>query len=77
MSGNTGHLRSPKAKYPRVVGRDRLPIVPICCIVGCKSNATWLREVQVSYMRGDDIRVPVCDEHVRDDEAILRSQGVL
>ena len=47
--------------YPNISERNRLPIVPLCCI--CGAVATWTVTVQVSWFRGEDEDRKVCDEH--------------
>ena len=50
--------------YPRIAEQSLIRR-GICCV--CTKKATWRLDIQVSWFRGDDAIVQVCDDHVRLD----------
>lgn len=61
-----------RAKYPRIE-RIRQRKKNTCAKCACGEVAKYQPEIEVSYMRGDDVVVWACGMHKKDHEFLLEN----
>lgn len=59
-------------KYP-LIGSVRPRKKNTSAKCGCGNTGQYMTDIQVNYMRGDDVVVWSCDEHKRDIDFLLES----